>query len=203
MWEDLLARVPGSMKGRPRTRAGSLIGKTAEVTVSQGLVNAIIDVWAEGREEGDVEPFSSALEVGNGYTDMRALKRGGQDVLTQVRLEIASAQVSRANQTLVFRPINLGPEEGDRRHELMALSLGVALFSVIFQKSPLDPALGGNLAFSSDGCYYGVSLQGPGLAEILRSSPVVQEALERFEVTGVTCTMGAFVLGATVIRSVS
>lgn len=201
VWEDLLARVPGSTKGRPKNQAGPLIGKTAEVTISQGLVNAIIGVWSDGREAGDVERFSPELEIASGYTDVRALAYGAADVLAQVRLEIVSAQVSRANQTLVFRSIDPVPIGGDRRHELLALGLGAALFSVFFQKSPLDPGLGGNLALSSDGNHYTVSLQKPGLAAIFRSSAIVQEALERFEVTNVTCAPGAFVISATVIRA--
>ena len=203
VWEDLLARVPGSTKGRSRNQAGPLIGKTAEVTISQGLVNAIIGVWSDGREAGDAERFAPELEVASGYANVRALAYGAADVLAQVRLEIVSAHVSRANQTLVFRSIGPIPAGGDRRHELLALGLGAALFSVFFQKSPLDPSLGGNLAFSWDGNHYTVSLQKSGLAEIFRSSAIVQEALERFEVTKVACTPGAFVISATVIRATS
>lgn len=196
MWEDLLARIPSNTKGRPRRQAPLPSDKMVDINVSQGVVNVIMDIWADAREAQGADSFRLTLEAGDGHMDVRACAKGAIGSVVESRFEVVSAQISRTNQVLVLRGIGPWQEEGAKWRERIAQGVGAGLFSVIFQRSPVDQALGRHLEISEDGDQYRISLQEAGLVEILQSAPLIQEALERFEVCKVSCVPNGFVITA-------
>ena len=169
-----------------------------DVGIAQGVINAIIDVWADGGTASATRP-RLRLAIRDQRLDVHAGSGEPDQPASDMGFEIAHLRVSTHEQLVTLTSCaRVLPEKEDWR-AAAALGIGAAIFSVVLQQSPADHILGKHLVACANGPEYTISLGAGALADILRDAPTVRQGLEQFEVCGATCKPGILVVSARAI----